>query len=69
MKVIDKIRSMSTEEVAQVIYKFDMYDEGGFDKFCRKKLVINEDDELQCPYNYDCCQNCIKEWLESEAEE
>lgn len=68
MKVIDKIRAMSTEEVADVIYKMDEGNEE-FDKFCEKKLVMNEHDELVCPHNYDKCKECIKEWLESEVEE
>ncbi len=68
MKVIDKIRSMTTEEVAEVIYRFDLY-EGEFDSFCRKRLVVSENDDLECPYDYEHCEVCIKEWLESEVAE
>lgn len=71
MKVIDKIRAMSTEEVAQKLYKFnefgDMSEE--FSSFCCGKLVEDEYGDLTCPHDYDRCRECIKEWLESEVEE
>lgn len=67
MKVIEKIRAMSTEEVAEVLYKMEDFG-GDFDEFCKKKLVTNELDELRCPFEADRCKECIKEWLESEVE-
>lgn len=68
MKVIDKIRAMPTEEVAKVFYKLDLSG-GEFDSFCRKRLIVDKNDELECPYGGGHCETCIKEWLESEVEE
>ncbi len=67
MKVIDKIRAMTTEEVANAIYKFDLYG-SEFDSFCRERLVVGENDDLECPYGPEHCEVCIKEWLESEVD-
>ena len=68
MKVIEKMRTMTAEEVAKLIYGMDS-DESEFNSFCLQKCVPDEDHHLQCPYEDEHCEICMKEWLESEVEE
>ena len=72
MKVIDKIRSMSEEELAEVIYDMDALSPGAFggrfEKFCESRCRTNEDGDIVCVSRGNC-KGCIKEWLNSEYED
>ncbi|MBQ6697524.1 MAG: hypothetical protein IJN09_00570 [Oscillospiraceae bacterium] len=54
--------------MAKLIYGMDS-DESEFNSFCLQKCVPDEDHHLQCPYEGEHCEICMKEWLESEVEE
>ena len=72
MKVIDKIRSMSEEELAEVIYDMDALSPetfgDRFEKFCESRSRKNEDGYSVCISMRDC-KGCIREWLNSEYED
>ena len=63
----DKIRSMSDEEIAELLYQFEsLSDELKFSKNkadCDK--ILNDGKEI--PDNM--CKGCLVEWLQSEVEE
>ena len=72
MKVIDKIRSMSEEELAEVIYGIDAFSSevfgGRFERFCESKCRQNEEGDIECVAEGGC-KGCIKEWLNTEYED
>lgn len=57
MTRIDKIRSMTTEEIAQQIIKYNIIDD-----FCKSDC---DDPEFGCPHATECC---VK-WLNEEVED
>lgn len=67
MKVIDKIRAMSTEKVAEYLNRQADLPKG-FEKFCETRSTFDEDGELVCTREFNC-KTCIRDWLESEVEE
>ena len=57
----DRIRSMTNEELAELIYNFDSL----WEKFCVTDAEVIR--ENLCPI--EDCRICIKNWLEEEAKE
>ena len=63
----DRIRCMSIEEMAEFMYS-------EIDKICFNTCERETGNEFQCPYEINVtncettCVNCIKKYLESEAE-
>ena len=72
MKVIDKIRSLSEDELAEVIFDIDALSHewlgGRFEKFCESRCRTTEDGDIECVFKGNC-KGCIREWLNSEYEE
>ena len=68
MKVIEKIRAMSAEELAEHMDKQAELPKPFFD-FCEARSTYDEGkDEIVCEHNFDC-KGCIRDWLESEVQE
>jgi hypothetical protein len=72
MKVIDKIRSMSEEDLAEVIYDMDVFSTevfgGRIERFCESKCRKNEEGDIECG-SKGGCKDCIKEWFNTEYED
>ena len=67
MKVIEKIRAMSAEEIAEYLDKqTDLPKE--FYNFCESRSRYDENDELVCMNEKRSCKGCIRDWLESEVQ-
>ena len=62
----DKIRAMSDEELAELLYSFQNLEDEV--KFCKNKDVCTDilDDGKETPDNM--CKECLVEWLQSEVE-
>lgn len=62
----DRIKAMSVEEMADLIYDVA-------DKICFRNCSASTGNEFECPCgeNLDIsnCKNCMKQWLESEVTE
>lgn len=62
----DRIKAMSVEEMADVLYDVT-------DKICFQNCSASTGNKFQCPCgeNLDIsnCKNCMKKWLESEVTE
>lgn len=57
----DCIKSMSVEEMAEFF-------NGAIDKICFDICKEKTGNKFQCPHECQDCNNCIKQWLESEGE-
>ncbi len=62
----DRIRSLSDEELAEILYKFGELDGG--DIFCRNKQECNEMLEADRDIPCGMCIACAIEWLRQPAE-
>jgi hypothetical protein len=68
MKVIEKIRAMSADEIAEFLDKQTELPKA-FYNFCESRAHEDENGELVCVNEKGGCKGCIRDWLESEVQE
>lgn len=65
MKNIEKIRAMTEDELAELIYDCDMRCRDAACKESERYAMCTNDDNLSC-VNETNCLECIKKWLDRE---